>query len=354
MSNERIQRLMDEKGLSDEARRVVELVVANLALDLEDRLEPEELGIFEAMDELSDEDRAGVGAVFEELMKGKMREVKEGEAFIELAERVEQMRDIVEEKYPDLDTTGMTMGQIFRFLEEAGEELPITEDELNIQMELPEKLAIEEADKAGEVDWITIPSFEMPVDEHGIPTGKAASRGFGQPYPPGSEKDFRKVYPRQVAAMRAIASDISFRDYVEEQVDEIIAMVEHFTDAAMEAEAFDSRAQARDMAKDKVNKIAHTNYLHSLAAVVQEYPGAPDDIVAFYRDETSRAANRYERYLYEQMNKDVVHEYLHGEVRKLIEQDAKEGLIEIFIGEDGKEYIRLTEKGEKLRREGRA
>jgi hypothetical protein len=95
ISDERLEEL--SAGLSDEAREVLDRLVANQELDPELRQHPDTFA--DDLDPLVDDDKEKLDVVFTEILKGYARRVRRDEAEMELFER--GMKDV--ERAGELD-----------------------------------------------------------------------------------------------------------------------------------------------------------------------------------------------------------------------------------------------------------
>jgi hypothetical protein len=332
ISDERLEEL--SAGLSDEARVVLDRLVANQELDPELRQHPDTFA--DDLDALVDDDKEKLDVVFTEILKGYARRVRRDEAEMELFER--GMKDV--ERAGELDPSlsdNPTLGEAAAVLQAHGETPLLSEEEMNVVVEIaPPEEAIDA------MGWIKMPESEVETDENGIPTRKAAEYGFGLREPETGE--IIRLYPLHAEAMRAIASRISFREFIEGYLDEIPNLkreyLKLFDEGShyMEMVGIDREEFARDMTSNNLRDA----YLLTLARMAKEYPRGPRGIIDFYRDRETRAARRYKKWTQER-TREVVTE--------VAEQMIEAGIFVKFTGEDGVEYLRRGPNYEEWRRE---
>jgi hypothetical protein len=151
--------------LSPEARELLDRIVANDELDPESRQPAEAFA--EDIEALPEEDWEQLSTISQEFIKGRERRIKRSEAETDISERALRMIERAQELDPSL-AGECTLGQAAAVLNAHGEPLAslLSEEEMNVEMEVPppEK----------DTDWVAVPASEIPTDENGIPTRKAA------------------------------------------------------------------------------------------------------------------------------------------------------------------------------------
>jgi hypothetical protein len=334
ISEERLEELAE--GLSPDARAIMDRAVANAELPPELRQDLPE--ILEGIDELSEEENARLTAVFAEVEKAYARRIRESEAVVDMSERMQA----VFERAVELDDSlgkGSTLEDAVRVLREHGERVPFTEEEMHVEIAVPAGLE--------EADWIAIPESEIPTDENGIPTERAARHGVG--FEDG-DGNVVKLYPLQVEAMRAISKKIPFKKHVEEMLEDLAELKrEHLVDLRELADASGEHGEQSvaeglgvtsldEAAGRLVSNSAHQAYLAVLAQMVKDAPDARG-IIDFYEGRETKSAKRFKDWTVKRV------------VEENMEEMIEEGIFESVVGADGKEYIKPGPNYEQLRRE---
>jgi hypothetical protein len=324
ISAERLARLTE--GLSDEARTIWERIQANDNLPVEMRQAPEE--ITDGFDELPAEQKQRLLFAITEVQKAHERRMREHEAQADLAEKLIEAFERARELDPSL-TRDATTTDVIAVLKAHGEPLPISEDELNVMIEVPPPLE--------DMEWVSVPESEIPTDENGIPTRAASKDGYGIKT---AEGEIIKLYPRQVAAMRALARRQPYREFIADHLDKAAEMKREFLEEIGEW-AGPERERFAEMA---VSTVLTNSYQQVLAMMVKEYPHDPQGIIDACRERDTKAARRYKKWTVDQTMREIV---------KGVEAEAIEaGAIEVIVGGDGKEYLRKGPKYEAFFRQG--
>jgi hypothetical protein len=321
ISPEELARLTE--GLSNEARTIWERMQANLELLDEMRQASEE--IMDGFDVLPGEQQQRLLYAIEEHKKASERKIREAEAQADLSERLMAAFERARELDPSLSTDSTTT-DVIAVLKAYGEPLPISEDELNAMIEVPPPLE--------DLEWVAVPASEIPTDKNGIPTRAASKDGFGIPVPDetGEVGEVIKLYPRQVEAMRALASRQPYREFVEDHLDKATEMKREFLEdmgdwAGPEREGF--REQFAQMA---VSKVLTHSYQQALAMRVKAYPYDPQGIIDACKERDTKAARKYKDWVTDQVMRQMVDE----QAERLLD----EGIFIREVGGDGQEYIR--------------
>jgi hypothetical protein len=321
ISDERIEELA--AGLSPEARVLLDRIIMNGELEPELRQRPEAfVGDFEV---LTEGDREKFDLIFKEIGKASESRIERLDYEADLGERGHMDVERATELDPSL-SDDCTFGEAAAVIKAHGEVPLITDEEMNVVVEVPPSK--EELDA---MDWVWIPESEIEVDENGIPTRKAAQFGFGLKDPETHE--LMKLYPLQVEAMRALASKLPYREFIEGYLDEIPNLKREYLKLwdegrdVMEIAGIDREEFAREMTSKNLREA----YLLSLVGMVRDYPRAPQGIIDFCHERDTRAARRYKMWTTEQTM---------ALIKQVEEEIIEEGIYETFIGEDGVEYIR--------------
>jgi hypothetical protein len=321
ISDERIEELA--AALSAEARDLLDRIVANEKLDPELRQRPEEF--VEDFETLGADDRQQLNVIFGEIQEASARRIEHYDYLEDLGQRGARDVERAGEFDPSLPDDP-SFGEAAAVIKAHGETPLVSEEEMWTVIEVgPSE---EEIDA---MDWISIPRSEMDVDENGIPTRKAAQFGFGLKDPETHE--LMKLYPLQVEAMRALASKLPYREFIEGYLDEIPNLKREYLKLwdegrdVMEIAGIDREEFAREMTSKNLREA----YLLSLVGMVRDYPRAPQGIIDFYRGRETRAARRYKKWTEEKTM---------ALIKQVEEEMIEEGIYEMFIGEDGVEYIR--------------
>jgi hypothetical protein len=141
--------------------------------------------------------------------------------------------------------------------------------------------------------------------------------------------------------MRAMASEYTYKDFVERHLDEAAEVQREYGALANELKER-GILDYTDQEGAFVSTFLNNSYIQVLAQTVKEYPGAPQDITAYYKGETTKAAKRYEEYIRSKFIKDLVTE--------VADQMVEDGVYEFVPGSDGK-YIRPGPHYERFKQE---
>jgi hypothetical protein len=350
---EKLKELAAEHGLSPETTAFLERVFLNNELDDEDKLSPEELGIEEGMESIPESDRAKFAPVMQELGKFLARQQQEAESWVDLGERALAAIERAQELEPDMEIH--SIAQALPVFEKHGLENPFSEEEMNLELEMTEEEAIDAGLIEDMREWITIPASEVPLDENGLPTRKATKHGFGIDDGKGG---ILKIYPPQLAAMRAISQDYPYKTFVEQHLDRAAQMKqEMLTEVRKEIEPElvrlakdgDVDLSPENIANMIVGKSLRQVYMLTLATQVQEYRGSPHDIIDYHKGKMTKAAKRYLGFI----NEKYLHPMMEHEMDQFEEEAVEAGVVEIFTGDDGEEYIKLLDGYEEWMRKRR-
>jgi hypothetical protein len=329
ISRERLERLCED--LSPEARLIMHRWVANLELEEELQQTPEE--VLEGFEDLPQSEKDRILAVSKEIGKGYERRMRENEAYVGLSRRAMGVHKRAAE-LDDSITDDSTTGECIAVLKAHGESVPFSEEELELEIEVPPDIEDED------IEWVAIPESEMPTDANGIPTRAAAKDGFAVEDPDGS---LIKLYPMQVEAMRAVGKKLPYKSFIEEELEDLTAHKRDVAGELRELDVYDEK-EIEELSSQMVSAISHRAYLYSLAAMVKATPGSLlRRMIDFYKDRDTKAAGNYKKWLGEHAARDVVKDVL-GEL-------VEEGVFEAKQGDDGKRYLRPGPNFEKFKQE---
>jgi hypothetical protein len=315
----------------------MERVHLNSELPEEEQLSMEEMGVREAIAALSEEEREKFVKVNSELVKFYRRSLKENEAWVEHGNRaieaIERARDL------ESDKEIHTVVEAMPVFEAHGIEAPFSEEELKMEVEVVTDEDFEDA-----AEWAKVPASEVPTDENGIPTGRAAQHGFGIE---DHEGNLIKLYPTQISAMRAISKHMSYKGFVEEHLEDAAQLKQeclremreniHPELPRLAREHMDLDLSPEHVAHQLVAKSLSETYMLTLATMVREYPRDPRGIIDYHKGKETKAAQRYKDFISEKYIRPMV-----MQVADELQAEAVEaGVMEAFTGEDGKEYIKL-------------
>ena len=112
-------------------------------------------------------------------------------------------------------------------------------------------------------------------------------------------------------------------------------------DAQMVAERY-GLTDLEAVASQMVSQTAHEAYLASLAKMAKNAPD-PRGVIDYYKGRDTKAARRYKEWTAE--------EFVKGQTEEVLQEAVDAGAYEIFVGDDGKEYIKKGPNYEQYRRE---
>jgi hypothetical protein len=334
---EKIRELAQEHGLAEEIRALMERVHLNSELPEEEQLSMEEMGVWQTMAALSEEEREKFAKVNSELVKFYRRSLKENEAWVEHGNRAIEAIERARDLEPDKEIH--TVGEAMPVFEAHGIEAPFSEEELKMEVEVVTDEDFEDA-----AEWAKVPASEVPTDENGIPTGRAAQHGFGIE---DHEGNLIKLYPAQISAMRASSKHMTYKGFVEEHLEDAAQMKQEMLNEISEAihpllprlsqEHGGPDMSPEHLANQLVAKSLRETYMLTLATMVREYPRDPRGIIDYHKGKETKAAQRYKDFISEKYIRPMVMQV----ADELRDEAVEAGVMEVFTGEDGKEYIKL-------------
>jgi hypothetical protein len=215
-----------------------------------------------------------------------------------------------------------------------GESVPISDHELAVELEVMEE---------HDVSWVKVPASEFPTDENGIPTEAASEDGAGFEDPETGE--IIALDRKQVEAMRALATLHPFKQYREDIFEHLAELKRMALEEYPEMEGVKNKKLARKAAEYLAGEVAEKTlkdgYLLGLAESVKVYAYGPQGIIDYCSGKDTKAGRLYKKWSDEKVKQLCAEE---------LEQMIEEGIFELVVAPDGKEYLKKGPNFEASRR----